>query len=73
MARGDSALIKYEDHKRPVAVFEGDSRLDGRGYEVFRSVCGSHHCLSAYPRPHIFSQYSFLKVHLMCNPFAVLR
>ncbi|CAL5218402.1 g77 [Coccomyxa viridis] len=38
MARGDDISVKYEEHKRPLAVFEGDSRLDGRGYEMFRSV-----------------------------------
>ena len=41
MAWRDNASVKYEEHQRPAAVFEGDSRLDGRGYEMFRSVCGS--------------------------------
>ena len=39
MAWRENASIKYEEQKPPTAVLEGDSRLDGRGYEMFRSVC----------------------------------
>lgn len=39
MAWRENASVKYEEQSRPTAVLEGDSRLDGRGYEMFRSVC----------------------------------
>ena len=39
MAWGENVSVKYEEQDRPTAVLEGDSRLDGRGYEMFRSVC----------------------------------
>ena len=41
MVKADAVSVKFEEHKRPADIFEGDSRLDGRGYEMFRSVCES--------------------------------
>lgn len=41
MAKRDGASVKYEEHKRPASVLEGDSRLDGRASEMFRPVCKS--------------------------------
>ena len=45
MAWQEIAIVKYEEQKRPHRLFQGESRLDGRGYEMFRSVCESYPAL----------------------------